>query len=240
MTSTITLFWLGSSTVTLSKPPSNVTAYPASGGEPEKRQWDRERVVAEAEQNLAGAREAKQFGSANGALELIGRVTGLLNEKQQHQTVAVTKITVITTTDAAIPRAEITEGTGPAHPRDSPFGPGSPVRRQRLCPDAGESPMVKQQYDQIAQQYEDAEKTIEGIHVVRPTFLKLCGVHACDRSVLDLACGSGIYSRVLKEAGAKRVVGIDISEEQIKIARRKEMNNPLGIGYIVGDVATYD
>jgi toxoflavin synthase len=78
------------------------------------------------------------------------------------------------------------------------------------------------------------------VFIVRPTFLKLCGVHACHRSVLDLACGSGIYSRVLKEAGAKRVVGIDISEEQIKIARRKEMNNPLGIEYFIGDVGTYD
>jgi SAM-dependent methyltransferase len=100
--------------------------------------------------------------------------------------------------------------------------------------------MVKEQYDQIAEQYKDAERTVEGIHVVRPTFLKLCGVHVPQRSVLDLACGSGIYTRVLKEAGAKRVVGIDISEEQIKIARRTEMNNPLGIEYFVGDAGTYD
>jgi hypothetical protein len=58
----------------------------------------------------------------------------------------------------------LTDGTDPADPRDSPFGPGNPIRSQRLCPDAGESPMVKEQYDQIAEQYEDAEKTIEGIH----------------------------------------------------------------------------
>jgi SAM-dependent methyltransferase len=100
--------------------------------------------------------------------------------------------------------------------------------------------MVKDQYDQIAEQYKDAERTIEGMHVVRPTFLTLCSVHAPQRSVLDLACGSGIYSRALKEAGAKRVVGIDISEEQIKIARRTEMDNPLGIEYFVGDAGTYD
>jgi len=74
----------------------------------EKRQWDRERLVSEAESNLHLAREHKQMGSANGALELIGRVTGLLNEKQQQQSVTVTKITVITT-DAAMPRAEIVE-----------------------------------------------------------------------------------------------------------------------------------
>ncbi len=79
----------------------------------EKRLWDRERLVAEAESNLHLAREHKQMGSANGALELIGRVTGLLNEKQQHQTVAVTKITVITT-DASTPRAEIIEAHRPS------------------------------------------------------------------------------------------------------------------------------
>ena len=37
------------------------------------------------------------MGSANGALELIGRVTGLLNEKQQAAQVTVTRITVVTT-----------------------------------------------------------------------------------------------------------------------------------------------
>jgi hypothetical protein len=46
------------------------------------------------------------------------------------------------------------------------------------CSDAGENLMVKDQYDHIAEQYKDAERTIEGMHVVRPTFLKLCGVHA--------------------------------------------------------------
>ncbi len=53
------------------------------------------------------------MGSANGALELIGRVTGLLNEKQQQQTVTVTKITVVTT-DTALPRAEIVEAPRPS------------------------------------------------------------------------------------------------------------------------------
>jgi len=79
----------------------------------ERRQWDRERLIDAAEENLAGAREAKQFGSANGALELIGRVTGLLNERQQQQTVTVTRITVVTT-DAAMPRAEIIEAHRPS------------------------------------------------------------------------------------------------------------------------------
>ena len=65
----------------------------------ERRMWDRERLISEAESNLYAAREAKQMGSANGALELIGRVTGLLSSKPPNQNVMVTKITVVTTGD---------------------------------------------------------------------------------------------------------------------------------------------
>ena len=43
-----------------------------------KRLWTTDRLVEAAEQNLDGAQESKQFGSANGALELMGRLTGLL------------------------------------------------------------------------------------------------------------------------------------------------------------------
>jgi SAM-dependent methyltransferase len=38
----------------------------------------------------------------------------------------------------------------------------------------------------------------------------------------------------------RTVVGLDISEGQIQIARGKEETNPLGIEYIIGDVLTYD
>ena len=56
------------------------------------------------------AREGKQFGSANGALEFIGRVTGLLNEKQQPGSVAVTKIIINLETRPETPCRE--EGFG--------------------------------------------------------------------------------------------------------------------------------
>ena len=62
----------------------------------EKRAWDVERLVDEAESNLELARTGgyKGIGSANGALELIGRATGLLNDKQQPGSVPVTKIII--------------------------------------------------------------------------------------------------------------------------------------------------
>ena len=61
--------------------------------------WSKVDLVREAKLNLDLARTGgyKGIGSANGALELIGRVTGLLSEKQQAATVTVTRITVVTT-----------------------------------------------------------------------------------------------------------------------------------------------
>lgn len=78
----------------------------------EKRAWDVERLVDEAETNLELARTGgyKGAGSANGALEFIGRVTGLLNEKQQPGSVAVTKI-IINLAPGVKPPPEVVEAT---------------------------------------------------------------------------------------------------------------------------------
>jgi toxoflavin synthase len=57
-------------------------------------------------------------------------------------------------------------------------------------------------------------------------------------SVVDLACGDGIYSRKLRRAGARRVVGVDISSEMIALAEQAEAGEPLGVCYVVADVAT--
>jgi ubiquinone/menaquinone biosynthesis C-methylase UbiE len=57
--------------------------------------------------------------------------------------------------------------------------------------------------------------------------------------VLDVACGQGRVSRELARRGAN-VVGIDISEELLVIARNAEAELPLGITYLRGDVAQPD
>ncbi len=50
------------------------------------------------------------------------------------------------------------------------------------------------------------------------------------RTVLDLGCGQGYFSRLLARAGA-RVVGVDLSERQVANARTHEQQKPLGIDY---------
>ena len=59
-----------------------------------------------------------------------------------------------------------------------------------------------------------------------------------NQAVLDLACGTGFYSRELCRRGAARVVGVDISEEMIRVAQMAEACEPANIRYLVHDVTT--
>src|SRR5262249_56939118 len=55
------------------------------------------------------------------------------------------------------------------------------------------------------------------------------------RPVGDLACGEGFYTRRLRQHGAARAVGVDLSEGMIHLAREQESAHPLGIEYLVQD-----
>lgn len=60
----------------------------------EQQAWTLQKITDEAATNMRLAREHKQIASANGALEIIGRSTGLLTEKTRENSVQVTSITV--------------------------------------------------------------------------------------------------------------------------------------------------
>lgn len=53
-----------------------------------------------------------------------------------------------------------------------------------------------------------------------------------DKLILDVGCGEGTIARMLAERGA-RVIGYDLSKEQIKLARQREKSTPYGIKYFV-------
>ncbi len=52
----------------------------------------------------------------------------------------------------------------------------------------------------------------------KPSYLGLFG-DIQNLKILDLACGDGFYTRMIKEMGAE-ITGIDISEEMIKLAKQ--------------------
>lgn len=57
-----------------------------------------------------------------------------------------------------------------------------------------------------------------------------------EKRVLDLACGVGYGSRMLKDAGAKNVFGVDISEDAVKYAKAKYGTK--GITFIESDATS--
>jgi ubiquinone/menaquinone biosynthesis C-methylase UbiE len=78
---------------------------------------------------------------------------------------------------------------------------------------------VREQYDQLATQYDQRWS-----HYVSNTlsFLKAWAQIAPTDLVLDVACGTGEFERLtLKENSAQKMVGVDISDEMLAIARQK-------------------
>jgi len=88
------------------------------------------------------------------------------------------------------------------------------------------------QYDDIAEPYQKLTKSHKVSRIVEYTFLGHLG-DISGKSVLDLACGEGHYTRKIKRLGASRVVGVDISEGMLELAMKQEVEDPLGIEYML-------
>ncbi|MFH8839423.1 class I SAM-dependent methyltransferase [Streptomyces sp. NPDC017868] len=96
--------------------------------------------------------------------------------------------------------------------------------------------MSVQQYDEIGEAFEGFKSLPLTRYGEVPSFLGLVG-DVKGRSVLDLASGTGFYSREFMRRGASEVLGIDISGEMVAAARGFEEREPLGVRYEVGDVS---
>lgn len=93
------------------------------------------------------------------------------------------------------------------------------------------------QYQGVAESYDQTFKLLPyREHIEAFSLFRLLGdLTGC--SVLDLACGTGIFTRTIRRWGAAQVVGVDISEDMVRVAREHEAAEQLGIEYVVGDVA---
>jgi SAM-dependent methyltransferase len=89
-------------------------------------------------------------------------------------------------------------------------------------------------YDPIAEQYKRSKETPWRSHIECFTFMNAIG-DVRGLSVLDVACGEGFYTRLVRHAGAARVTGVDLSAGMVELASRQEAEAPLGIEYRVGD-----
>jgi SAM-dependent methyltransferase len=99
--------------------------------------------------------------------------------------------------------------------------------------------LSRKQYDQIAEKYQEATKRELREYAYVYSWKKLIGNSFSGKTVLDLACGEGVSSRLCRELGARKVVGIDQSKELIKKAAEEEnkIEPEKRINYVVGDVS---
>jgi SAM-dependent methyltransferase len=93
---------------------------------------------------------------------------------------------------------------------------------------------VATDYDKIADDYKQTKKHGFKQYGEEYTVLTLAGPLG-GKDVIDLACGDGHYTRMLKERGAEHIVGVDVSGKMIENARAQEAEKPLGIDYLIQD-----
>jgi 2-polyprenyl-3-methyl-5-hydroxy-6-metoxy-1,4-benzoquinol methylase len=94
-------------------------------------------------------------------------------------------------------------------------------------------------FNSIAKRYRRMKAKPLTHFIVESTVLGLLGdVEGLD--AIDLACGEGRWTRVLKRLGAATASGVDISEEMIRLAEASEQSDPIGCSYHIADVATLD
>ncbi len=89
-------------------------------------------------------------------------------------------------------------------------------------------------YNQLAIQYKKAKGQPWRTRIELFSLMNLIG-DLGGKKVIDVACGEGWLTRELRKAGALEVVGIDISEKMIELARWYEVREPLGIEYRIED-----
>ena len=94
--------------------------------------------------------------------------------------------------------------------------------------------MPKNTYDkELAKTFQKSDTKPDKQFSFIPTVLNITD-DLSDKTVLDLGCGDGFFTIALANAGVKWSIGIDNSEEQIKLA--KEKTHPDNITYRFGDI----
>ena len=93
-------------------------------------------------------------------------------------------------------------------------------------------------YDPIAERYRDSKQLPFRYVIEGYTLFRTLG-DLRNRSVLDLACGEGFYTRQFRQAGAAEVTGVDVSRAMIELAQAEEQARPIGCRYVCADAATF-
>lgn len=98
--------------------------------------------------------------------------------------------------------------------------------------EAQQVPSKDTSWGKVAEWYDrHLEKGIDTYHdkVVHPNLMRLMG-SVSGKKVLDVACGQGIFSRMLADGGAS-VIGIDLGKELVEVAEKRNKDHKFQIHY---------
>jgi len=94
--------------------------------------------------------------------------------------------------------------------------------------------MTIKEYNKIGEKYACMIKTDPlKIYVQYPGLLKLLG-NVKGKKILDIGCGNGFFSSMIAIKGAK-IVGFDVSEKQIELAKESKDNMKLNLEFFLSD-----
>jgi len=83
------------------------------------------------------------------------------------------------------------------------------------------------QFDALGDAYEQSVNMPYREYSEHPSMREAVG-DVTGLAVLDLGCGTGVYTRRFARWGAARVVGVDVSDGMLAAARAREQEQPLG------------
>lgn len=109
--------------------------------------------------------------------------------------------------------------------KKKPYSNKTPDKKLRATPSTLHAKDTS--WGSVAQWYDKhLEKSGDTYHdkVVHPNLLRMLG-EVKGKHVLDLACGQGIFSRLLADKGAN-VIGVDLGKELIELAEKKNLAAP--------------
>jgi SAM-dependent methyltransferase len=109
---------------------------------------------------------------------------------------------------------------------------------QSLVGSSHERKLMAADYDEFPQQFKKSREFPFRTCVEEFLMLRMLG-NLAGLSALDLACGEGHYARMLRRHGAARVIGVDVSEGMIALAREEEAREPLGVEYVTAAVEDF-
>lgn len=93
-------------------------------------------------------------------------------------------------------------------------------------------------FDQNADHWARREPLILSDFTARPLVLQELAP-AAGRHVLDLGCGEGYVARLVAQAGAQSVFGIDISSEMVERARQAASGAPCPMTFVSGNATHF-